>query len=149
MRYEYRKILFRVTFSSHYCRFFSSSCHIILHSSSLFAGQTKIFLNFLKHSGLTCKWRKMQNLRRMANNMRRMLPEILLFSVCISLFSTFATVETGHYVKHCCLLTAVTPTDRHKSVRNRYVIERFCSVFLDPHLYTLSVVKGCSSDIFP
>ena len=39
------------------------------------------------------------NGRRLENNARRMWPEIALFSIRSSLFSTFATVGTGHLQK--------------------------------------------------
>ena len=108
--YEQRKSMFRVTFSS------SSSC-IIINSPhvriTLFCilfhsrdrrecfKQLKIFLSVPRMEKNTeyCD----TNLRGMDNNARRTqgdcYPKHCFFSIRISLFSTFATMETGHNSK--------------------------------------------------
>ena len=64
-----------------------------------------------------------------------MLPEILYFSIRISLFFTVATEKTGHQVNDCCLLTDIAQTDRPKSAHNWCVIECYCNVFVLLYLY--------------
>ena len=50
---------------------------------------------------------------------------------------------------HTSWMTIVTPTDRHKSVRNRCLVERFCCVFMLSLDFHFLMVWGLCHRILP